>query len=190
MVCQNLLGNISLFPRTTVFFVYFSFSWCNWSWKACNFQVLLVHSSRQAYVTYVALGFSEFDRRNICRKQTLHCLLQKQNYHGFIQRVLSTAIYAIFNQPIMICLVIYQFAMESSQLKRMVRWFTLIYLLRMMVFHSKLLVTTRCIPEGSWCFHLFPQLRPGRLSQSGNREPSKNMIPSQPWQFCSLEVLV
>jgi hypothetical protein len=39
MVCQNLLGNISLFPRTTVFFVYFSFSWCNWSWKACNCNV-------------------------------------------------------------------------------------------------------------------------------------------------------
>ena len=77
MVCQNLLGNISLFPRTTAFFVVFSFSWCNWSWKACNFQVLLVHSSRQAYVTYVALGFSEFDRRNICRKQTLQFLLPK-----------------------------------------------------------------------------------------------------------------
>lgn len=47
--------------------------------------------------------------------------LKKKNYHGFIQRVLSTAIYAIFNQPIMICLVIYQFAMESSQLKK--EWF-------------------------------------------------------------------
>ena len=182
MVCQNLLGNISLFPRTTVFFVYFSFSWCNWSWKACNFQVLLVHSSR--HMSHMSLldsqnwiaGTFGNKRYSVCFK----------NNHGFIQRVLSTAIY---NQPIMICLVIYQFAMESSQLKRMVRWFTLIYLLRMMVFHSKLLVTTRCIPEGSWCFHLFP-LRPGRLSQSGNREPSKNMIPSQPWQFCSLEVLV
>ena len=188
MVCQNLLGNISLFPRTTAFFVVFSFSWCNWSWKACKFQVLLVHSSRQAYVTYVSLGFSEFDRRNICRKQTLQCLLQKQNCHGFIQRVLSTFLghfqptYHDLPGNLSVCY-------GKLPLKRMVRWFTLIYLLRMMVFHSKLLVTTRCIPEGSWCFHLFP-LRPGRLSQSGNREPSKNMIPSQPWQFCSLEVLV